>query len=94
MTTFLFIVVIIASSLAGFAAGRIGDRHGGHVNAPHHWIYGLLMVVFGFIFFSNWLFWAIASFGIGLFISDLEDFLKGKVWGVDEPHKWKFWSLK
>jgi MFS family permease len=94
MTLSLFLIFIAVSAFAGFAIGRIGDRYGGHINGPHHWIYGLLIAAFGAIFFAGLLMWVAVAFGIGLFISDLEDFFKGKFYGVDEPHDWRFWSLK
>jgi hypothetical protein len=90
----LSLFLISASAFAGFAIGRIGDRYGGHIKGPHHWIYGLLVIAFGAIFLSGLLMWAVIAFGLGVFVSDLEDFFKGKVYGVDEPHEWRFWSLK
>ena len=78
----------------GFAIGRFGDKYGGSLNAPHHWIYGLLLVAAGLIFISSRLGAPSFFFGIGHFVSDLDDFLHLRIWGVDKPHKWKFWSIK
>lgn len=90
----LFLFFVFTGALGGFAIGRIGDRYGGHIKGPHHWIYGLLTVAFGAIFLPGLSMWATIAFGVGLFVSDLEDFFKGKFYGVDEPHEWRFWSLK
>jgi hypothetical protein len=51
-------------------------------------------MVFGIFYYNN--FWGITSIsaGAGHFISDLEDFLHFRFWGVDKFHKWKFWSIK
>jgi hypothetical protein len=92
-----FVLDFVLQSLIlfiGFAIGRIGDKFGGHLNAPHHWIYGLLAIITGLVFYYD--FWGIAliSFGVGHFVSDLDDFINFRVFGVDEPHEWKFWSVK
>lgn len=79
---------------AGFAVGRFGDKLGGHLNTFHHWIWGLLLIFLGAYFYS--LLWGALAifFGVGLVISDLDDFLHFRVYGVDEPHEWRFWSIK
>jgi len=91
-------LVIFASSLLiafiGFGIGRLSDKLGGHLNTPHHWIYGLILIVVGIIYINNLMGILSLSFGIGHFTSDLDDFLHMRIWGVDEPHEWKFWSIK
>ena len=91
-------LIILSSSLIsafiGFAIGRFGDKYGGHLNAPHHWIFGLILIVIGIIYVNNWIGMLSLSFGIGHFISDLDDFLHMRIWGIDEPHEWKFWSIR
>jgi len=91
------LIIITGSSIStfiGFAIGRLGDKLGGHLNAPHHWIFGLILIIAGIIYINNWIGILSLSFGIGHFISDLDDFLHMRIWGVDEPHEWKFWSIK
>ena len=41
--------MIILFFFIGFAIGRFGDKYGGHLNLPHHWIYGLSLIILGFI---------------------------------------------
>jgi|GEM_PF-2541460 len=82
----------------GFAIGRFGDKFG-YIEkvwifpVPHHWIWGVVFFILGVIFISSfWSFLAI-PLGIGLFISDLNDFLHLRFFGKEPPHKWKFWSI-
>ena len=77
--TFLFL---------GFTIGRIGDKFGGHLNLPHHWIWGILIVVLGIHTYN-----ILIPFGLGVFISDFKDFYSLKFWGKDEPKVWKFWNI-
>lgn len=88
------IILGLTSCFIGFAIGRFGDKWGGQLKCPHHWIYGLILIGVGLFYFTNYLKIATISFGTGHFISDFEDFLNLKIWGADEPHKWKFWSIK
>jgi len=88
------IIIGIITAFGGFAIGRIGDKCGGHLNAPHHWTYSLILIIIGVYYMNHLLGLLSFSFGIGHFISDLDDFLHLRIWGVDEPHKWKFWSIK
>jgi putative Mn2+ efflux pump MntP len=84
----------IFSLFAGFAIGRFSDKWGGHLPTPHHWIYGLILVVFGIYYIRSALGVFGLSFRIGHFVSDLDDFLHMRVFGRDVPHRWKFWSIK
>jgi len=87
-------LISIFSGFIAFAMGRIGDKYGGHLNAPHHWIYGLILMVLG-VFWTNLSVCVILfSIGFGHFISGLDDFLHMRIWGPDKPHEWKFWSIK
>jgi hypothetical protein len=90
---YLDLIIIILSLFLGFAIGRFGDKYGGHLRAPHHWIYGLILIIAG-IFIHKPIGYFLISFGIGHFISDLDDFLNLRFFGVDVPHKWEFWSIK
>lgn len=80
--------------LVGFVVGRLGDRWGGNINAPHHWIYGIALVFIGVVYVGTLIGALLFYLGVGHFVSDLEDFLHMRVWGADKPHKWRFWSLK
>lgn len=86
--------VFLIMFFIGFAVGRYGDKWGGHLNTPHHWIYGLLLIIVGIIFIHNNAGIVALSFGIGHFLSDLNDFINMRFYGPDEPHDWKFWSIK
>jgi len=61
--------------------------------APHHWIYGLLIVVYGW--YATGLYGLlIAAFGIGFFVSDLRDFLNGEIIGPDDDTEpARFWGI-
>jgi putative Mn2+ efflux pump MntP len=76
----IFTVFLLCLTLfLGFAIGRFGDKFFGYTKLPHHWIYGVILL----------------GLGVGLFISDLNDFLIIPVTQFYElPHIWKFWSLK
>ena len=82
------------SALIGFTIGRLGDKLGGHLNAPHHWIYGLILTIVALILLPGWYKILFSTLGLGHFISDLRDFFHFRLWGIDEPHKWRFWSIK
>jgi hypothetical protein len=88
----VFLVEIFLSAFLGFAVGRYGDKWGGNIYGPHHWIYGLVVIGFGFWWGGELGLLTIAS-GVTLFISDLNDFLKMRFIGRDEPHEWRFWSI-
>ena len=72
----------------GYFIGRLGHVYGGQLKGPHHWIYGVALIIIGW-FYSIY----ILSLGIGVFISDLRDFIKGRFYGVDEPGRKKFWGI-
>lgn len=85
---FYFMVAFI-----GYAVGRITHIYWGQIKSPHHWIYGLILIIVGLIFFRN--FWGLIafSFGIGHFISDFKDFIHLKFYGRDEEGEKKFWGI-
>lgn len=96
----LNIVNFLAAAFLGYLIGRWGDNY---LNfwlkdpswAPHHWIYGLILMIVGLFFFKNNLEVWIFSFGLGLFISDLKDFLDLKLIGKDNKDKSqrRFWHI-
>lgn len=84
------IVIYLIISFLGFAIGRIGHILGGHLKSPHHWIYGLILTIVGLFLRKNPWGIPIFSFGAGLFISDLKDFLALKFYGVDDVKERSF----
>lgn len=78
----------------GFAIGRLGDKYFGYLHwAPHHWMWGVLLIIIGLILRNSLLGIGAISFGIGHFVSDLNDFLHMRFFGKEPPHKWKFWNI-
>jgi len=77
----------------GFIIGRIGHVFGGSLNAPHHWIYGVIFVIIGIIFRKKSWGIIVLVFGAGLFVSDLRDFLMLKFYGPDVPGPKSFWHI-
>lgn len=94
------IINFLVAGFLGYIAGRFGDYY---LNfwlkdpawVPHHWIFGLIMVIAGLFFFKDNLGLWIFSFGLGLFISDLKDFLNFKFIEPDRKTKEnrKFWNI-
>lgn len=94
------ITIFLTITFLGYLLGRWGDYY---LNfwlkdpswAPHHWIYGFILVIIGIFYFKNNLGLPIISFGIGLFISDLKDFLDLKFIGPDNKNKnqRRFWHI-
>lgn len=98
--TIAIITSFIVTAFMGYLIGRWGDNY---LNfwlkdpswAPHHWIYGLILMILGAFFLKDNLgLWTFA-FGFGLFISDLKDFLDLKFWGPDGKNKSqiRFWHI-
>ena len=87
----VFYALIIFS---GYTAGRIGHIYGGHLKAPHHWIYGVAMTFGGKMVWNNFFGFAVILFGIGLWISDFKDFQNLKVdFSPDLVENKKFWGF-
>ena len=61
--------------------------------APHHWIYGLILMIVGLIFYREFIGLLVFSFGLGHFISDLKDFLQLEFIGADKEGEKKFWGI-
>ncbi len=96
----LDIIIFLLFAFLGYLIGRWGDNY---LNfwlrdpawAPHHWIHGLILITLGtFYLSSNFGLWII-FFGIGLFISDLKDFLELKVIRPDgkDITQRRFWHI-
>jgi hypothetical protein len=96
----LNIINFLVAAFLGYLVGRWSDNY---LNfwmkdpgwAPHHWIYGAILMIVGIFYFKNNLEIWIFSFGAGLFISDLKDFLDLKFFGADKKNKEnrKFWHI-
>jgi putative Mn2+ efflux pump MntP len=89
----LFILVYLLIAFIGYAVGRVTHIYWGYIKSPHHWIYGLILIILGLIFYKNFLGLVIFSFGVGHFISDFNDFLNLKFYGRDEEGIKKFWGV-
>ena len=96
----LNILNFLVAAFLGYVVGRWGDNY---LNIwmkdpawlPHHWIYGLILMIVGLFYFKNNLGLWIFSFGVGIFISDLKDFLDLKFFAPDNKTKEnrKFWHI-
>jgi hypothetical protein len=99
MSILTFLLVQLFFCFIGFTIGRFGDKYLGYLDkiggipVPHHWIWGVLMIILGIFFHDSVWAMPIISFGIGHFISDLNDFLHLRFVGEDPPHEWKFWNI-
>ncbi len=97
MITELLIFLVVA--FTGYLIGRVGDFYLNPLLkdpswAPHHWIYGILLVVIGLAVINDSLLsLLVASFGVGHFISDFKDFADLKFIGSDKKQKIKFWDF-
>lgn len=87
------VILLAGLTFLGYVIGRIGDWYGGHLDAPHHWIHGLLMFAMGLLFYTTVLGDVSSSFGVGLFVSDFKDFMDMKFWGPDDKKEKKFWAF-
>lgn len=87
------ITFFILVAFLGFVVGRIGHILGGHKKSPHHWIYGYVLIIIGVLFGEGVLWSCLFLFGVGLFKSDLIDFLKMRFYGVDDVKVKKFWGI-
>ena len=94
------ILEIIAAAFLGFFLGRIGDNYiniwaGDPLWLPHHWIYGLALIIIGFCCRKKKFGTILLFFGLGLFISDLNDFLTFKIFAKDlkDANMIKFWGI-
>lgn len=89
------VLICLAVVFIGFAIGRVGHILGGQLNAPHHWIYGVLFIIISVVLWFYKKEWSLyfICFGLGLTISDLKDMLDLKFWGVDNVEIKKFWGI-
>jgi len=95
---FLQILFYILMAFAGYVIGRFSHCYlnvwtGNLKWAPHHWIYGFILIIAGLFFYGYSLGITAFSFGAGLFISDLKDFFGLKFFEPDQEGKKKFWDI-
>jgi len=96
LSLYLFELVV---TFIGFALGRYGDKYLGNLEKlwiipnPHHWIWGALLIFLGGFGSTSFLGLTSICFGIGVFVSDLNDFLHLRFFGEEPPHQWKFWHI-
>lgn len=94
----MIILIYISIAFVGYVFGRFCHYY---LNrwlknpkwAPHHWIYGLILIIAGIIYIEQKLGLVALTFGAGFFISDLKDFLKFKILSPDDMSKHKFWGI-
>lgn len=89
----VLLVLAIVIAFIGFAIGRVGHLYGGQLNVPHHWIYGLALMIVGIIWRKKGWGWYVFAFGLGLFVSDLKDFITLRFYSVDDVKVLKFWQI-
>ncbi|OGZ69956.1 MAG: hypothetical protein A3F47_02315 [Candidatus Staskawiczbacteria bacterium RIFCSPHIGHO2_12_FULL_38_11] len=83
--------------VCGYLLGRFGHCYlnvwiGNPSWLPHHWIYGVILMVISF-FVSPVLGLITFYFGIGHFISDLKDFWELKFFAPDEEGEKRFFHI-
>jgi hypothetical protein len=91
MIVLLLIILYIICLVIGYTIGRASHVWWGSAFAsPHHWIYGCLL-----FFIGSWIHWGwLASFGVGLWISDGADFWNCKWYGTDDTTSTpNFWGV-
>jgi len=96
----LNILYLLVSAFVGYVIGRAGDYisdtwMNDPAWLPHHWIYGAILIIIAYFFpLAGWSGY-IASFGVGVFISDLKDFWHFKFIGKDNKpiNERRFWDI-
>ena len=86
-------LLLILTIFASYAIGRVSHVLGGHLNTPHHWIYGVIMVVIGAFFYHKVWGQYLIAFGLGMIISDFKDMINLKFFGPDDVEIKKFWGF-
>lgn len=86
-------IVYVLILFASYAIGRIGHILGGHLKAPHHWIYGVIFLIAGIVLYGKTIGMYLILSGAGLVISDLKNMVNLKFFGVDDVKVKKFWGI-
>jgi len=87
------ILALLLVIFVSYAGGRISHIIGGELNVPHHWIYGVIAIIVGAVFYHHSWGWLLIAIGIGMVISDFKDMIDLKFYGPDEVEKKKFWGF-
>lgn len=93
---FLNIYTVIIVMYIGYFVGRVGHMMGVFYNGygPHHWLFGyFILVVFFPIFVDTKYGKYLYCFGLGLFISDFNDFWTGNWIMPDNVTQFNFWGF-
>lgn len=93
MISIVIIIIVFITIFVGYTIGRISHILWGHWNTPHHWVYGLICIAIGLVFYENILGKFVFYFGIGHFLSDIKDFLIFKFFGRDSDGPKRFWGF-
>ena len=89
-------VYYLAALFVGYLIGRAGHVIGGSIAwIPHHWIFGLI-IMFAPLFLkkaSRKIKILIVLFGLGVFVSDFNDFLRLRIMQPDDVKIVRFWGI-
>lgn len=90
-SSLIYLIVLFGS----YSIGRVSHILGGQLNTPHHWIYGVILIIIGIVLWFYKREWSLyfIFFGLGLTISDLKDMIDLKFWGVDDVEVKRFWGI-
>lgn len=89
----MILILWAVIAFIGYVIGRVSHVIGGHLNTPDHWIYGVLAIIVGTVFYKHHIGQVLIAFGIGHTVSDLKDMLNLKFYGPDEPGPRHFWGI-
>lgn len=88
------ILIYIVVALGGYILGRLGHKYGGHWRyVPHHWIYGILLIIIGAIYYQYPIALYLVSVGVGVAISDLYDLLHFRIHIPDQDPQKTFFGF-
>ncbi len=90
-------LLLTALAIIGYLVGRWSHAYltdlAGNPVAPHHWIYGALLIILGLTFRKRTIGKVMLFSGAGLFVSDLIDFFHFRILGPDPLGPKKFWGI-
>ncbi|MDD5342467.1 MAG: hypothetical protein PHI73_03990 [Patescibacteria group bacterium] len=89
----LIIVAFISYLIGRWSHVWLNDWAGNPTWAPHHWIYGALLIILGLTFRKKMVGKMMLAFGAGLFLSDLIDFLHFRILSPDPLGEKHFWGI-
>jgi len=87
------LLILLTIIFVSYSIGRISHILGGHLNAPHHWIYGVILAIVGLFFRQHQWGQCLIVFGIGFIVSDFKDMIDLKFFGVDDVEIKRFWGI-